>query len=84
MRRYFVKTNAYSCVIFADGSGKGYYIFDEMPFDEPLTLEVVKRADYSNVEGCETLEEIAANAYGERGIIDFNPNDPDFEEVVEF
>ena len=83
MKRYFVKTNAFNCVVFADGNGKGY-LFGEMSFDDPLTLEVAKRADYSNADGCETVEEISACAYGERGIIDFNPNDPDFEEVVEF
>lgn len=86
MKRYFVKTNAYNCVVFADGSGKGY-VFRETEYNEPLTLKVAQKADYSNVEGCETLEEIAANAYGEKGIINFDPDDfysnPECE-MVEF
>lgn len=49
MRRYFVKTNAYNCVVFADGSGKGYMFYEGL-YDEPLTLEVAQNGDYSGIE----------------------------------
>ena len=83
MKRYFVKTNAFNCVVFADESSKGY-VFYEGLYDEPLTLEVAKNDDYSGIEDLDTVEELAANFNREENVIDFDPNDPAFEEVVEF
>lgn len=56
MKRYFMETNAYNMVAFVDDSGDCYIVHEES-FDEPLTLEVAKNADYSNLDGCETAEE---------------------------
>ena len=81
LKRYFCKTQDYNVVIFADENGQGVYI-DESAFDEPLTLEVAKEADYSNFDGCETAEEAAANYGTGAELIEFNPDD--FEEVIEF
>lgn len=50
MKRFFVKTNGYNAVIFVDKNGNGYVI-DETAFDEPLTLDAAKNADYSNFDG---------------------------------
>lgn len=83
MKRYFVKTNAYNCVVFADGSGRGYMFYEGL-YDEPLTLEVAKGTDYSGIEDIDTVEELAVNFNREENVVDFDPNDPAFEEVVEF
>ena len=83
MKRYFVKTNAFNCVIFADGSGKGYMFYEGL-YDEPLTLEVAKGTDYSGIEDIDTVEELSTYFNRNENIIDFNLNDPAFEEVVEF
>lgn len=56
MKRYFVKTNAYNMVVFVDDTGMAYIIHEES-FDEPLTIDVAKNADYSNLDGCETADE---------------------------
>ena len=74
MRRYFVKTNGYNCVIFADGSGKGY-MFHEIEYDVPLTLEVAKNDDYSGIEDIETVEGLAANFGSDKNVINFDPDD---------
>lgn len=80
MKRYFCESQDYNVVIFADQAGKAVMV-DETAFNEPLTLEVAKAADYSNFDGCETVEEAAANYYtGE--IINFYPDE--FENVVNF
>lgn len=50
MKRYFLETEDYSGVGFVDNKGKMVYI-DETAFDEPLTLDVAKAADYSNFDG---------------------------------
>ena len=83
MKRYFVKTNAFNCVVFADESGKGYMFYEGL-YDEPLTLEVAKNDDYSGIEDIDTVEELAANFNREENVVNFDPNDPAFEEVVEF
>lgn len=64
MKRYFVETNGYNCVAFVDNNGKAY-VFHEETFDEELTFEYAKSVDYSNVDGCETAEEIAACTGGD-------------------
>ena len=58
MKRYFIETNAYNSVAFVDGNNKAY-IFHEEAFDEPLTLDVAKKADYSSTDDCKTALEIA-------------------------
>ena len=58
MKRYFVETAGYNMVAFVDDNGE-CYILHEGSFDEPLTLEVAKNADYSNLDGCETADECA-------------------------
>lgn len=58
MKRYFVETNGYNCVAFVDDNGTAY-IVHENNFDEPLTLDVAKTADYSNFDNCGTAEECA-------------------------
>lgn len=60
MRRYFIETNAYNCVAFVDENNKAY-VFHEEAFDEPLTLEAAKKADYSSTDNCETALEIACS-----------------------
>ena len=60
MKRYFIETNAYSCVAFVDENNKAY-IFHEEAFGKPLTLEAAKKADYSSTDNCETALEIACS-----------------------
>ncbi len=79
MKRYFCEAQDYNVVIFADEAGRAVMI-EETAFDEPLTLEAARAADYSNLEGFETIEEAAANYTGE--IINFYPDE--FENVVNF
>lgn len=70
-----------SVVLFIDEERKACYINDTA-FDEPLTLEVAKAADYSNFEGFETAEEAAANYYTGENLIDFNESD--WQTIIEF
>lgn len=82
LKRLFAKDEVGECVVlFLDDNGKACYINDTA-FDEPLTLEVAKKANYSNIEGFETAEEAAANYYEGNNLIDFNENDWDI--IVEF
>lgn len=62
MKRYFVETNGYNMVVFVDDNNDVFYLH-EKAFDEDLTLEVARNADYSNVEGFETAKQMAANYY---------------------
>ena len=77
MKRYFVETADYSFVAFVDSENRAYLI-DETAFDEKLTIEVAKVADYSNLDGCFTAEE-CANCIGTAeafdNIIDFNADE---------
>ena len=73
MKRYFVETNADNMVAFVDDNNRVYF-FNEQAFDEPLTLDVAKTADYSNCEGCETAEEIA-HSVGVGEVYDWNEDD---------
>lgn len=68
-------------VLFVDSENKAVYI-EEAAFDEPLTLEVAKAADYSQIEGYETAEEAAANYGNGSNLIDFV--EAEFDEIVEF
>lgn len=84
MKRYFAQLQDYNCVIFVDDNCKGFVI-DETLFDVPLTLEVAKQSDYSNLDGCKTAEDCAfcigtANAIS--NVIDVNFDE--FENVIEF
>lgn len=81
MKRFFVKTNDYNMVIFVDKNGNGY-IIDETAFDEPLTLDVAKNANYSNFNDCETAEDCAASIGVDDNIITFNPTEYDY--ITEF
>ena len=82
LKRLFVVDSVNEAfVLFVDETGKACYL-DDTKFDEPLTLEVAKSADYSNFDNCETAEEAAANYYTGENMIDFNPDD--WEEVTEF
>ncbi|MCM1543441.1 MAG: hypothetical protein NC121_19620 [Blautia sp.] len=82
MKRYFAKDSVGEAVVlFVDDNRKAVYI-NETAFDEELTLEVAKAADYSNLDGCKTAEEAAANYYTGENLIDFNEDD--WEELVEF
>lgn len=82
MKRYYVEDavgQAY--VLFVDDNGKAVYV-SEAAFDEELTLEVAKAADYSNFDGCETAEEAAANYYTSDNLINFYEDE--WKELVEF
>ena len=81
MKRFFVKTNGYNAVIFVDKNSNGYVI-DETAFDEPLTLNAAKNADYSNFDGCETAEDCAASIGIGNNIITFNPTE--YDNITEF
>lgn len=82
LKRLFVRDETGECaVLFLDDNGKACYINDTA-FDEPLTLEVAKSADYSNLEGFETAEEAAANYYTGDNLVDFN--EEDWETITEF
>ena len=81
MKRFFAKTNGYNAVIFVDKNGNGYVI-DESLFNEPLTLNAAKNADYSNFDGCETAEECAASIGIYNNIIPFNPTE--YDHITEF
>lgn len=74
MKRYFIETNGENQVAFVDENNKAY-IFHEEAFDEPLTLEAAKNADYSNTDNCETALEIAysvGNSDPEKFVYDWN------------
>lgn len=82
LKRYFAKDFAGETVIlFVDESGKAVFINDTA-FDEKLTLEAAKQADYSNFNNCETAEEAASNYFTGKNLIDFNEDD--WEVLVEF
>lgn len=82
LKRLFVQDEVgENVVLFVDDNGKACFINDTA-FDEPLTLEVAKSADYSNFEGFETAEEAAANYYTGDNLIDFN--EEDWDVIVEF
>lgn len=82
MKRYFaVDAVGEAVVLFVDKDNKAVYINDTA-FNEELTLEVAKRADYSNFDGCEDAEEAAANYYTGENLIDFNEDA--WEELIEF
>lgn len=82
MKRYFaVDAVGEAVVLFVDKNNKAVFINDAA-FDEELTLEVAKKADYSNFEGFETAEEAAANYYTGENLMDFNEGD--WEKLVEF
>lgn len=82
MKKYFVETNAYSMVVFVDEQGNAFPIHEKY-FDERLTLDVAKKADYSGIDGCETAEEVAFAIGGDTDDI-FNFETEKFEKVVEF
>ena len=80
MKRLFAETNAGSMVLFVD-SKKMAYIVEEKSFDERLTLEVAKAADYSNLDNCPTAQDCKDSmTFGV--IVKFNPDD--FETITEF
>lgn len=81
VRYYAINSVGEAVVLFADKYGKAVLVNDTA-FDEKLTLEVAKQADYSNFDNCETAEEAAANYYTGQNLIEFNPDD--WEELVEF
>lgn len=85
MKRYYVDTNGYAMVVFADNSGKAFVIGEES-FDEPLTLDVAKNADYGNLENCETAEECAyAMGYDVfSSVFEFKDIAENAEKVVKF
>ena len=80
MKRYLVTTNADKMVAFVDDNNNVYF-FNEQAFDEPLTVEYAKTADFSAVEGCEPAEDIMY-AVGVGEVYDFNEDE--FENVIEF
>ena len=80
MKRIFAETNGYNVVLFVDDNNNAFVV-DEAAFDEELTLEVAKNADYSNYDGCETAEECQA-AQGCGDVIAYNEDE--FEAVTEF
>ena len=86
MKRYFVETNAYNCVTFVETNGTAY-IVHENNFNEPLTLDVAKNADYSNFDNCDTAEE-CAQAIGTsealENIVEFDKFLEDAENSTEF
>lgn len=64
MKKYFVETNGYNCVAIVDKEDNALILHEEC-FNEPLTLESAKRADYSNLNGDETVEECLASMGGD-------------------
>ncbi|MCC8160106.1 MAG: hypothetical protein LIO53_02100 [Oscillospiraceae bacterium] len=85
MKRYFYETNAGAGVVYVDDNNHAYD-FDEFDFqdeiNEPLTLAVAKRLDYSACDGCETAEEINYYIGIDRGVFEFDEND--YETLIEF
>lgn len=80
-KMYCVDSVGEAVVLFVDNNGKAVYLNDTA-FGEKLTLEVAKKADYSNFEGIEDAEEASANYYTGENLIDFIPSD--WEKIVEF
>lgn len=75
MKKLFIETNAENMVAFSDGTNA--YVVEAYRFDENLTLDVAKTADYSNFDGCKTAEECniamgenSENVYSLADIID--------------
>ena len=81
MKRYFIETNGYNMVVFADNFNKGCVI-DEKSFDQHLTLEIAKTADYRNFDNCETAEECNANYGNGENLIDFNLDDAQWADCI--
>lgn len=80
MKKYYAETNSESMVLITDGV-KAVYI-DETAFDEELTLEVAKAADYSNFDMDGTIEEANHNYADGTHLIDFNTDD--YDSLIEF
>lgn len=78
MKRYFVETQDYNFVAFTDDKNKGFLMVDEQAFDEKLTLEVAKAADYSTIEDFEDIEGANANYSDGNNLINES-----FEDYVE-
>lgn len=82
LKRFFaVDKLGEAVVLFVDDTGKACYINDTA-FNEPLTLEVAKSADYSNFDNCEDAEEAAAGYFTGNNLIEFNYDE--WEEIIEF
>lgn len=80
-RFYAVDSTGESVVLFVDGNSKAVFI-SATAFNEALTLDVAKRSDYSNFDGCNTAAEANANYADGSHLIDFNEND--WDSIEEF
>ena len=80
MKRMYATTNGFATVLFVDDDNNAYVV-GEKSFDEVLTPEVARDADYSNLDNCKTAQECYdAMSFGD--VIKFDPEE--FEEVIEF
>lgn len=81
---FFIKTNAYNMVAFVDKENKCFCFGDEC-FDERLTFEYAKNADYSSIVGCETAEDVKyITGAGDGEIYDFEEIEKYAEKILEF
>ena len=81
MKKYFVETNGYNMVILADGSGRGL-IINDTAFDTDLTLAAAQAADYSGLDGFDTIDECNANYGNGDNIIDFDPDNANWTNCI--
>ena len=83
LKYYYAETNAYNCVIVVDKNNNAI-VLDDNSFDNPLTFNVAVNADYSNFDGCETVEE-CANCIGVKfEIYNFEEIKNEYEKIIEF
>lgn len=81
---FFVETNAYNMVVFVDKNNKCFSFMEEC-FDERLTFEYAKNADYGNVVGCQTAEDIKhMTGAGDGEIYDLSEIEDMAELIIEF
>lgn len=58
MKKFFIETNAFNAVAFVDDMNKALILDEtEADYGEPLTLEVAKNHDFSNISMDGTADE---------------------------
>lgn len=83
LRYYYVETNAPVYVVVVDNENNAI-LLDETMFDTPLSLEVAKSGDYSNLNGCQNIEECIYSIGTPFEVYQWKDIVNEFEKIVEF